>query len=181
MSQTSKPEDGFPPPFVVVMDANVLIDFKSKVGINDQWDLLLRMSELVRSGALTFPKQVAQELADGKHPDAPGAWVNNAKRDVRHRQPSEDTLAKVLEVAPEVVDLEATNEREVADPYVAAMAVEIEARHNGCRVVVATNDVVDRLPLKLSLLTACSRLGIEVCTLEQFIGWVKDGPAPAEP
>lgn len=177
MSQTSEPE-AFPPPLVVIVDSSVLIDIKKKVGINDQWDLLIAMSELVAAGALAFPKQVAKELANGQHPDAPGVWVNRAKRDVCHSEPTEDTLTKVLEVAPEVVDVEATAEREVADPYVAAMAVEIESVYSGCRVIVATNDVVDRLPLKLSLLTACQRLGIEVCTPEQFIAWVTEGTEP---
>jgi hypothetical protein len=177
VSQTSETVE-FPPTFVVVVDSSVLIDIKKMVGINDQWDLLTSMSQLVLSGSLTFPKHVAKELAAGQHPDAPGAWVNHAKRDVRHKEPTEDTLAKVLEVAPEVVDLEATADREIADPYVAAMAVEIKERHTGCRVVVATNDVVDRLPLKLSLLTACERLDIEVCTPKQFIDWVRDGIEP---
>ena len=159
---------------VVIVDSSVLIDMKHKVGINEQWDVLMTMSSLVAAGALAFPKQVAKELANGQHPDAPGVWANRAKRDVCHREPSEATLSKVLEVAPEVVDLEATADREIADPYVAAMAVEIQVR-TGSLVVVATNDRIDRLPLKLSLLTACGRLGISVCSTEQFLEWVKGG------
>jgi hypothetical protein len=152
--------------------------FKSMVKIDDQWSRLIHMSDLVRAGALTFPRQVAKELANGQFPDAPGAWIGYAKRDVCHPEPAEETLVKVLEVAPNLVDFEATADREVADPYVAAMALEIESRHNGCRVIVATNDIVDRLPLKLSLLTACTRLGIEVCSPEDFIAWVIDGTEP---
>lgn len=82
----------------------------------------------------------------------------------------------MLAVAPQLVDYEATADREVADPYVAAMACEIGSRHNGCRVVVATNDTVDRLPLKLSLATACNRLGIEHWFAEDFVDWIKSGP-----
>jgi hypothetical protein len=167
----------FPPPFVMVIDTSALIAFKVLVSINDQWDLLMRMSDLVRTGAITFPRQVARELADGAHPDAPGAWIGNAKRDVRHPNPAEETLVKVLEVAPQLVDIEATD-REVADPYIAAMAHEIATRHDGCRVVVATKDVVDRLPAKLSLLTACNRLGVETCSPEDFVAWLRDGTDP---
>jgi hypothetical protein len=168
-----------PPPLIIVVDTNILIKFKSMVKIDDQWELLLRMTDAVRQGALTFPRQVAKELAHGQFPDAPGAWIGAAKKDVCHPEPAEDTLVKVLEVAPQLVDFEATADREVADPYVAAMAHEIASRHNGCRVFVATNDIVDRLPLKLSLRTACERLGIEICTPEDFIAWVTDGTEPA--
>lgn len=177
MSPVSSSEGGFPPPFVVVVDTSVLIQVKSLVKIDDQWTFLMRMSELVQEGSLVFPRQVAKELAYGKFPDAPGAWIGSAKKDVRHPQPSEDGLVKVLEIAPQLVDVEATSE-EVADPYVAAMAHEIEARHNGCRVVVATNDVVDRLPAKLSLRTACERLGLELCAPDEFVAWVTDGTLP---
>ncbi len=177
MSPASSPE-GFPPSLVVTVDTSVLIAFKGLVKIDDQWGLLMRMSDLVSAGAITFPRQVVKELAYGQYPDAPGAWIGNAKREVCHLQPREETLVKVLEVAPNLVDYEATADREVADPYVAAMAHEVETRHNGCRVVVATNDVVDRLPLKLSLRTACERLGVEVWSAEDLIAWVKDGTEP---
>lgn len=179
MSPVSSP-DGFPPALVATVDTSALIAFKGLVKIDDQWGLLMRMSDLVREGAITFPKQVTKELAYGQHPDAPGAWIGSAKSDVCHPQPGDETLVKVLEVAPQLVDYEATADREVADPYVAAMAHEVGARHNGCRVVVVTNDVVDRLPLKLSLRTACERLGIEVWSPEDFIAWVIDGTEPGD-
>jgi len=128
------------------------------VSIDDQWDFLLRMTELVRSGHLAFPRQVAKELAYGQYPDAPGAWIGSAKRNVSHPEPSEETLRMVLTVADRLVDAEATDDREPADPYVAAMACEIPRRYPGCRSVVATDDRVDRLPAKLSLVTGPSKL-----------------------
>lgn len=167
---------------VCVVDTSVLIELKSQVKIDDQWDFLLRMTELVRSGHLAFPRQVAKELAVGKYPDAPGAWIGSAKRDVCHPQPSEEALVAVLRVAQELVDTEATDDREIADPYVAAMACEIRGRDPDCRSVVATDDRVDRLPSKLSLVTACERLGLEHWTSEQFIAWVNgDTSSPAWP
>lgn len=175
MSQTSSPTN-FPPSLVCVVDTSVLIAFKSLVKIDEQWDLLIRMTELVVEGHLAFPRQVAKELAYGRFPDAPGAWIGSVKGKVRHPQPAEETQVKVLEVAPQLVDYEGTADREVADPYVAAMACEITTRHNGCRVLVATNDTVDRLPLKLSLATACNRLGIEHWLAEDFIDWAKRAP-----
>jgi hypothetical protein len=130
------------------------------------------MTELVQSGYLTFPRQVAKELAYGQYPDAPGAWIGSARRKVCHAQPSEETLRQILDVAEQLVDAEATSDHEVADPYVLAMASEIAVLYPGCRVAVATDDYVDRLPRKLSLATACNRLNIERWTPEQLIAWV---------
>jgi hypothetical protein len=168
----------FPPPLIVIVDTSCLIAFKRLVRIDEQWALLVRMSDLVRSGALAFPRQVAKELSYGQHPDAPGAWVGNAKGDIRHPEPREETLVAVLQVAPQLVDYEATADREVADPYVAAMAVELVERHRGCRVAVATDDAVDRLPVKLSLRTACRRLTLEVWSTADLVAWVR-GEEPA--
>jgi Domain of unknown function (DUF4411) len=163
-----------------IVDTSVLIKLKRLVNIDDQWDLLLRMTELVRSGHLAFPRQVAKELAYGQYPDAPGAWIGSAKRVVCHPEPSEETLRTVLQVAEQLVDAEATDDREVADPYVAAMACEIPHHHPDCRAAVATDDRVDRLPRKLSLATACDRLGLEHWTPEQFIAWVNGDTASSD-
>lgn len=130
MSRRSK---DFPPALVVVIDTSVLIEFKRIVPVQKQWDLLLMMSDLVESGHLCFPKEVARELADAQHPDAPGVWANGCTGHARHRLPSYDALAEVLGVAPLLQDIEA--EKDIADPYVAAMGDQRPAqrRERGCR------------------------------------------------
>ena len=60
---------------VCVVDTSVLIELKSQVKIDDQWDFLLRMTELVRSGHHFSTPGCRKELAVGKYPDAPGAWI----------------------------------------------------------------------------------------------------------
>jgi hypothetical protein len=45
---------------------------------------------------------------------------------------------------------------------------------------VATGNVIDRLPLKLSLRTACERLAIEVWSPPDLIAWVTDDQTPDE-
>lgn len=166
-------DDEFPPSTVCVVDTSVLIEFKNIVRIEHQWALLSRMTSLVERGHLAFRRQVVKELAYGRFPDAPGAWISNAKGNVRFPEPSEEYQVQVLSIAPQLVDIEATADREVADPYVAAMAMQICAAHDGCRVVVATNDCVDRLPVKLSLATACDRVGIEHWRAEEFVEWIR--------
>lgn len=158
-------------PLVVVLDTSVLIAFKKIVPITQQWALLGVMTGLVQEGRLAFPKQVVKELSLGQHPDAPGAWIAS-KLKGQHPQPAETSLARVLGVA-QLVDVEATAEREAADPYLVAMALEIREAHPGGRVVIATEDVVDRMPSKESIGTACERLQIERWSAEQFVEWIR--------
>jgi rRNA maturation endonuclease Nob1 len=172
-------------PIICVIDTSVMIEFKATVGIERQWDLLSSMTDLVKTGRIAFPRQVARELSQARHPDAPGAWIASAKRDVQHPEPAEQTLVRVLQ-AGQLVDVNAPADREVADPYVAALALEIVERHPQSHVVVVTNDIVDRLPMKIALRTACERLGLQTCTMQPFVDWLDD-PAcllqdpPADP
>lgn len=39
-------------------------------------------------------------------------------------------------------------------------------------VVVASDDIVDRMPQKESIATACARLGLQLWSCEELIGWV---------
>lgn len=157
---------------IAVIDTNVLLDFKKVVPVDQQWDLLMEMNKRVAAGAITFPKQVANELSFVKHPDAPGAWIAYAKRSVQHPEPTEATLVRVLAVAAEMV--EADNPNEIADPYVLAMALELTERYRTSRTVVITNDVVDRMPVKISLRTGCERLGVETCKAPALLAWLTD-------
>lgn len=168
-----------PLPMAVIVDTSVLIRLKRLLPIAEQWEFLEAMGRLVGSGRLAYPRQVVKELAEGQHPDAPGAWITSKKLKVRHSQPQDATLARVLAVAP-VVDVEATDDREVADPYILAMAVEIQERHPGLWAAVATEDVVDRLPAKLSLATGCERLGVARWTAEEFVEWVRASVSESE-
>lgn len=133
------------------------------------------MIDLVDGGDLCFPRQVPRELEVAQHPDAPGAWAAHCKRRGRHPQPTDEALAEVLDVAPLLVDSEA--ESDTADAHVAAMAYELRERYGeAVRVVVATNDFVDRLPVKESLTGACAKLGIETWKPDEFVEWL-DGMA----
>ncbi len=77
-------------------------------------------------------------------------------------------------VAAQIVDPNAEAEAEAADPYVAAMALEVRKRHPRCDVAVATDDYVDRMPAKESLATACARLGLQRWTADEFVEWLNE-------
>ncbi len=158
MSQDSKSLDPAPT-LICVIDTGVLIELKKLVKMDDQWEVLAIMVRLVEAGSLTFPRQVATEMQAVRYLDAPGVWMGHAKAKVRHPQPREDIQVRVLAVAEQLVDVDASHDREVADPYVAAMALELSERYTSSRMVVATNDTVDRLP------PSCrSQRDADVCT-----------------
>jgi hypothetical protein len=160
---------------LVVLDSSVVIHLKQVLKVAEQWPFLLRLTRLVEAGVVGWPRYVRKEVAEGQYPDAPGAWIAGQEAQP-FPEPEYDSVAEVLAVA-QVVDAEA--EDEVADPWVVAMALELRDRHPDCRVVVASDDVVDRLPVKESVGTACERLGLDLWSCEDFVRWVDDrGPSP---
>lgn len=169
-----------PPDEILVVDSCLLIRLKKIVKVDEQWSLFAAMLDLVRGGSLCFPRQVATEVADQRWPDAPGAWIGHAKEFVCHREPGDGCVSQVLATASELIDADATG-TEPADPYVVAMALELQSVYANSRIAVASDDKVDRLPLKLSLKTACDRLGIEFCEPPPFVEWVRDRSNGASP
>jgi hypothetical protein len=162
-----------PPERIFVLDAGAVIRVKHLVKVDEQWAILDTMMICVRSGEMCFPRQVATELSDLKFPDAPGAWAGHAKGLVCHREPQDESVARVLETTPDLIDPDATG-AEPADPYVVGMALDLVVLYPASRICVASDDKVDRPPLRMSVKTACDRLGIEFCEPEAFIGWVRE-------
>ena len=161
-----------PPGLVVVIDTSAVIETKRVIPTDQQWDFYDQMLTLVEAGRLTFPRQVAREVAHGKHPDTPGSWCAKAAKLVQHGGPSEETLVEILPSIAQLVDETAEYENEPADPYVVAMAYEL--RTVGYDVVVATEDRIDRLPLKIALTTACEALEITTWDCAALVAWVQD-------
>ena len=54
--------------------------------------------------------------------------------------------------------IEPDTDSDPADPYVLALALQLWRENK--RVCVVTQDIVDRLPLKISIRSACARLGL---------------------
>lgn len=70
-----------------------------------------------------------------------------------------------MDVAGDVVDSSKTGED--GDPYVIALALQLQA--NGLEPVVVSSDVVDRLPIRLSILSACHRIGVPHMEPSEFL------------
>lgn len=151
---------------VVVLDASVIINMKKKVKVADQWEFFKGLEEEVDAGHIAIPAAVIREVSGGAHPDMPGAWARGMKdRLVHPLEPDPDRVAAVMAVAGDVID--ATSDREQADPDVVALAMQIAA--SGHEVTVVEDDFVDRLPIKISLESACSRLGVDTQRGDEFI------------
>jgi hypothetical protein len=157
---------------VRVIDTSALIRLKVLLPVAEQWPLLIRMSALVEAGLLAFPRQVSAEMRAARHPDAPGVWAAGNRGWSLHPSPRDEFLAEALGAA-QLVDPNAEAEPEAADPYIVAMALEIEERLPGVQAIVVTEDRVDRMPAKESIVTACERLGLTFCQTDDFVDWLR--------
>jgi len=91
--------------------------------------------------------------------DSPSYQCQKPRRPGRLRYPLDvdyEHIRLVMREAGDVVDPNKSSED--TDPYVIAQAVQLQAQ--GLEVVVVTDDDVDRMPIKISLTTAYSRLGV---------------------
>lgn len=140
---------------VHVFDTSSLIRIKTLVRIDRQWDLFELLRDMVDRGEIAMPRQVIREIGEVAHPDAPGVWARGMTHRLKHPLDIEyEYIRRVMKVAPNLV--EANQQKEVADPYVVALAMQLVA--GGESVEVVTDDLVDHLPSKIALGTACDRL-----------------------
>jgi hypothetical protein len=151
-------------PDVWIIDASALIELKRAIGVADQWDLLMRMRDMVVGGELAAPRQVFREVSDVMHPDAPGAWAASARQvQTLPLDVAPDFMRQVLVAVPNLTDT--TKLEEDADPYVVGLARQLE--QGGSEVCVITEDRTDHI--SVSIATACEELGIEWMRLRQFL------------
>ncbi len=151
-----------------VVDACSLFNMKRHLKAAHQWDFFNEtLTEMVNRGGLLVTPQVETECGYGEHPDVPGAWVlAKASSYPGVRNPSEHTVRQVLARWPKLVNSD--KEREDADPYVVARALELQKAR--VQVCVVTDDVLNRLPITVSIATACDDYGIDWTSLAGFLG-----------
>jgi hypothetical protein len=131
-----------------------------------------RLSQLVRTGSLTFPELVCEELARGHEgladqDDAPFAWGQvNRGAAVSDAELFDDAKA-VLAAAPNLLDRDKTSGADEADPYVVGLALK-HARE-GRQVAVVADDRNDT-PDKTSIQSACGLVGIPAMSMRAFLG-----------
>lgn len=155
--------------FLWVLDTNAAIDFKryDLISLDRQWEFWDHLLEIVREGNLIFPSQVRKELADPnkiKHPDMPSAWAARAWKEMGHRHsPGDDAVKEIIDRYPNLID--PRKEKDEADPYVVALALDRKRAGHEVRVVLA--DAGDK-----TLRTACEGFGIPVVGASEFLARV---------
>jgi rRNA maturation endonuclease Nob1 len=149
-----------------ILDSSLIIELKRAVPADRQWELAKYMETLVEVGRITFPPQVLREIRGQKHTDIPEAWVLAVGAKItQSNDPAYEHIEAVMAVASDLID--ADTEIDPADPYVIALARE--KSEEGTDTYVVTADVVDRPPLKISMRTACERLGTPWMDIDEFL------------
>ena len=149
----------------------MIIQIKRDVKAEHQWELAKVMEQMIEQRKITFPRKVTREIRGQKHTDLPEAWVLGVDRKiVLDREPRPEYLEEVMDRAGDVIESDADSDP--ADPYVLALALQMwRANMN---IIVVTEDIKDRLPLKISIKTACHRLGLPMLDLEGFREDIRD-------
>lgn len=152
---------------VWLIDASALIETKQRVAVGVQWEFFKALEGMVEGQSLAMPRQVINELTDVRWPDAPGAWAGGmrSKLTTAFIDAPLALVGVVLDLTPKLLEEDASGEP--ADPYLVAMALAF-AETGEYDPVIVTEDLVDRLPLKMSLRTAAMEHGVDCCTLREF-------------
>jgi len=157
---------------VWALDASAIISIKIVVPGKQQWQLFKKLESLVERGHIAFPKQVAREVSELAHPDAPGVWVDGVLPSLRYPDdPDFEVLRDVMARAGQVVDPSKT--KDDGDPYLLALALQLSQQ--GSDVCIVTEDTVDRAS-RIAVSSACARLGMPWCGLADFLKWVDEQP-----
>ena len=155
-----------------VVDSSTLIEIR-QLGLSPsrQKAVFETLSNLVDEQLLIFPPQVLDELEyppDERSADQALAWAR-AVRDRAMRDANLDTVKKVLARAPSLIDPD--SERDQADPYVVALALDT-ASLGGTSIL--SNDTQDRRDgrggfNKLSIATVAGLWNVPVVPLAGFV------------
>jgi hypothetical protein len=133
-----------------------------------------RLTELVEADRLIFPTQVLQELervADPNAPDDQYNWARaNAQRAVSVASCSLEEVKAVLEIVPDILDIDKDVGVDEADPYILTVARRL--RQSGVDARIVTEERKDS-PTKMSLNTAAGILGIPSLPLAGLIVFEK--------
>ncbi len=146
------PRDGW------VIDTSSIIEVRRSVLVVEQPSVYSKLEEMTRQALLVFPIEVLKELeraADQSRPDLPLKWAKRVEA-VAVSNPSLDVVRDVLGQVPSVLDPDKSGGAEEADPYVLALAVELQ--RGGASVTIITQERDIDKPGKL---VAVNRRGLQ--------------------
>lgn len=150
---------------VWVVDTSALLQVRLAHDPADQIAIFKGLHDMAVDGRLAVTRRVLNEC-NGQYFDLPTGWASVVKQRARHPlDPGDEHVQTVMAAAPNVI--EADNDRDPADPYVLAQALQL--REDESEVCVVTQDFVDRLPKKISMATAADRLDLAWRQLQPFL------------
>lgn len=157
---------------ITVIDTSSIIQVRHTVAKkSEQSEVYKKLSQLVVSGTLVYPKEVLPELkrfsiTDPNFHDLALEWTQtNSSVATKHDVPL-DTVKAVLQQVPDVLDPDKLGVDE-ADPYVLALAIHLQTQ--GIQIVVLTEERRDKPGGKISMTTACGHLGLVPLPMERFL------------
>ena len=151
---------GANPTPILIFDSSALIDMKTHRPLEAQWDIAVSLLDLARLGQVMFPATVHREMVELNHPDVPGVWAAKASTiQGVLQEPQGKTVREVLASHGTLVDQSDPNEAQKADPFVVALALELD-RQGAEVVVVSKDEEVQR---------ACQTFSIPVESWAQFL------------
>ena len=149
-----------------VLDSSALIEVKTVVAGARQWALFRHMESLVEAGRMAVPRQVRTEMQVLAHPDAPGVWAVGVFLAIKHPVDPDDAYIRHVMSSPAKDVVDPDKDREDADPYIVAQALQL--MDAGYEVCVVTEDHLDN-PTRIALTKACDICSVEWIRLDQFL------------
>ncbi len=181
---------------VWILDSSSLIRTKSIVDANEQENAFIVLEDMVRKGQILMPKQVIKEVSEVQHLDLPGAWAIRVKKYLKHTGDVDHRILSIIQLkCPQLTDY--TKDSEDADPYVVALAYQLQnqeipyiaadgrayeavslpgLQEQKERPCIVTEDKVDRIVTKdkvaqkiQSIVSACKQLKLKYTYTRDFL------------
>jgi len=152
---------------VYIFDTSVflnlyLIDRDSMRLPDEVWD---KLDELMQEGHIISHRYVYDEIvSDSKDPDKISAWLLARKAYFPKESVAQVThMIEVVKKFPKLID--ADNEKEQADPWLVALAVEFNSQYDDKEFIVVTQEKKTK---STNLPAACSDFKVEAISLAEF-------------
>lgn len=156
---------------VFVIDSDALIDIKLEISVAEQWDVGVDIVRATENHKLLMPIQVHNEVVNVRHPDFPAPLASKVWSIIQggaNVRPSPQALRTVLATELSWIGMLGSEEEDIADPYVIALALDLKQVRHGETVAVVAHDNLVR--------STCESLGLHCLELTEFLIHIRNNP-----
>ena len=175
---------------VWILDSSSLIETKKIIHAEEQQNAFRVLEDMVKKRQIAMPRQVINEVSKVQHLDIPGTWVIRVKKYLKYPVEVDHRILSIIKSeCPKLTDY--TKDSEDADPYVVALAYQLQKqeithiRTDGrtykavslpglqeqeempCIVTEDRNDHKSQ-----SITSACKQLNLKCTDLENFLTYI---------